>query len=148
MVTRINPYERIKDDPLAKRDRANCCVVALMKVMDCSYKKAYEWCRMKGYRRYGQGMLLADIDKMFTAMSNTPNVKGPYGREKGERITINQFIKKHPKGRFFCVHRGHAFAIIDGVLYDHTDKPRRQIYYARRVYPPHLNNQNKAPNMC
>lgn len=137
MVTRVNPLEEIRDDFRYKGDNRYCCVVALMKVMDCSYDKAYKWCRDKGGRLKGRGMLLSEIDKMFEAMSNTPYRKGPYS--KVQRITINQFIKKHPEGRFFCANRGHAFAIIDGVLYDHTTKPRRQIYYAVRVYPPHLN---------
>ena len=136
MVTRIDPSEEIKDDFRYKDDRNCCCVVALMKVMDCTYDTAYKWCQEKGGRSRRRGMYMPQIVKMFEEMQNTPNKKGPYGKEN--KITINQFIKKHPVGRFFCVHKGHAFAIVDGVLYDHVDKPRRQIYYAHRVYPKHL----------
>lgn len=141
MVDRVDPALEIKDDFRYKSDTKCCCVVTLMKVMNCTYDKAYKWCRDKGGRLNGQGMVIGQVDRMFEAMINTRQVKGPY--TNNNRITITQFIKKHPKGRFFCVHRGHAFAIIDGVLYDHTDKPRRQILYARRVYLPSLETISK-----
>jgi hypothetical protein len=34
------------------------------------------------------------------------------------QITISKFIKRNPKGKFYCKSRGHAFAIIDGVIFD------------------------------
>ena len=36
-------------------------------------------------------------------------------------ITIKSFLKKHPGGRFVCMSRRHAFAIVDGALIDHTN---------------------------
>jgi len=39
-------------------------------------------------------------------------------RKDGEKITLNQLITKFPKGRVYGLKRGHAFAIIDGVLHD------------------------------
>jgi hypothetical protein len=48
------------------------------------------------------------------------------------RITLNQFIKQNPRGRFYVVVRGHAVGIVDGVCID-TLAPRgraRVIFYA------------------
>jgi hypothetical protein len=36
-------------------------------------------------------------------------------------ITIKSFLKKHPVGRFVCMSRRHAFAIVNGALIDHTN---------------------------
>lgn len=33
------------------------------------------------------------------------------------RVTIRKLIKKYPTGNFFCIERGHAFAVIDGVTH-------------------------------
>ena len=33
-------------------------------------------------------------------------------------MTVAQFIRAHPKGRFTLHRRGHAFALIDGVVHD------------------------------
>ena len=51
------------------------------------------------------------------------NKRYPKGRNsEGERVygayTIGKFIKDHPTGRFFILVKGHACAIVDGVLYD------------------------------
>jgi len=51
------------------------------------------------------------------------NKRYPKGRNsEGERVygayTIGKFIKDHPAGRFFILVKGHACAIVDGVLYD------------------------------
>ena len=35
-------------------------------------------------------------------------------------ITVNKFLQKYSKGRFYCVRRGHAFAVVDGVILDTT----------------------------
>lgn len=33
-------------------------------------------------------------------------------------ITLAQFIKAHPRGRYWLGRKGHAFALIDGVVHD------------------------------
>ena len=35
-----------------------------------------------------------------------------------DKITLNKLIKKHPKGKLYCLIRGHAFAIVDGIVND------------------------------
>ncbi len=33
-------------------------------------------------------------------------------------ISLGQFVKTYPKGTYYCIKRGHAFTIKDGVVYD------------------------------
>ena len=37
-------------------------------------------------------------------------------------LTINQFVKRFPVGTFVLVPRGHALAIVNGVVYDNADR--------------------------
>lgn len=39
-------------------------------------------------------------------------------RKEGTGLTLNQLVAQHPTGRVYGMKRGHAFAIIDGVLHD------------------------------
>lgn len=51
--------------------------------------------------------------------------------------TIDSFIETHPKGKWLCLVRGHALAIIDGVLVDNVSRRyngwRRPIEIAYRL---------------
>jgi hypothetical protein len=35
-------------------------------------------------------------------------------------MTVKTFCKKYSNGSYYCQKRGHAFAVIDGICYDHT----------------------------
>jgi hypothetical protein len=50
-------------------------------------------------------------------------------------LTVTRFIAEHPVGRFVVHRRGHAFAIIDGVIHDWSrgTGPRSRIKKAWRV---------------
>jgi hypothetical protein len=39
---------------------------------------------------------------------------------------VKKFIEQNPTGRFICVRRGHAFTIVDGVIYDKVTTTPRQ----------------------
>lgn len=130
----VNPYEEeeICSDPFYKSDRNCCTVVAFTQVFNCSYKDAYEYFHRSVGRVKGRGVKESQVDSIFSNLKKSKWVKGEYSRQN--KITINNFIKKHPKGRFYCVVHQHAVAIIDGVLYDHNRSKRRFIVGAYRVY--------------
>jgi hypothetical protein len=46
------------------------------------------------------------------------------------RMTVGRFARENPRGRFFVLVRGHALAIIDGVIFDWYAKPKRAIVAA------------------
>jgi hypothetical protein len=41
------------------------------------------------------------------------------------RVTVGRFALENPRGRFYCIVRGHALAIINGTIYDWWPRPRR-----------------------
>lgn len=130
----VNVYS--SDHPIGSgikeyKDKNSCTVVALSCVTGNTYKQCYDYMKRFG-RLHGVGMLGSQIKTAFSAMKKFKMVESPYSHTN--RITINQFLKKHPVGKFYCCSRGHAFAIIDGVLYDHTLKLRRQITMSYRFY--------------
>ncbi len=119
--------------PEHKRGTGCCTVYTWSVVFGKPFHICEEYLSRFGYREK-KGMSVKEIDSAFGHVSKHPVAKGCYN--PNNRTTINKFVKDHPKGRFYCVVRGHAFAIIDGVVYDHSKKPRRQIQHAWRVYLP------------
>lgn len=129
-----NPYKEpaICNNPTFKKDNNGCTVVAFCKVFDTDYITAYNFIKKVCDRKHGGGLSTLQIYTLFDNVKKNKWTKCPYGISN--RITINQFIKKHPKGRFYCLVRGHAIAIVDGVLYDYEKGGKRQITTAFRVY--------------
>lgn len=130
-MERVNIYqnEAVKTTREKYIETNDCTVVSMMNVLNISYSEAHKILRMRWDRKHRKGVYMKDLELKLTEYKV---VKGPYDRNN--RITINQFVKKHPVGRFYVCVSGHALSIIDGVVYDHTDKPRRLINRAWRVY--------------
>lgn len=130
-----NPYAEgvLGKDIKSMRDGNACTVVALQCVTGNSYKQCYEYMKKFGRPR-GKGMTTKEVCSALESFKRFKVVKGEYSRKN--RITLNQFVKKHPIGKYYLMHRGHAFAVIDGVVHDHTNGKRRQVTCAYRVYSP------------
>lgn len=136
MVERVDPWEEghpIKLSMDELNEGRACTVVALANVTGYTFEESHKIMKYGGGREDGKGMFREEQLEAFKTLYLTFKiVASPY--TKSNRITINQFLKKHPEGKFYCACRGHAFAIIDGVLYDHSEKLRRQITFAHRFY--------------
>ena len=68
---------------------------------------------------------------------NPPNVTEILTRYMSDRRgikTLNQFVKRYPKGRFHVTVRGHALAVIDGVVYDWKHSGKRRIVGAWEIH--------------
>ncbi len=130
-VVRVNPYAPLKSDSFYARDTKQCTVVTLMVATGRPYRACYDYLKSYG-RMHRKGMCRDDWSLALYSMKKFRIATGDYDMDN--RITIGNFIKKHPVGTFFCASRGHAFAIVDGVLHDHSDKLRRQITIAYRLY--------------
>lgn len=128
-----NTYPDVVPREIRAKREGCCTAYAWSVVFDKPFSVCREYLQRHGYTP-AKGMTSEQVEKAFSSVRKYKFVKGSYS--PNNRITINQFTKKHPKGRFFCMCRGHAFAIVDGVVYDHTQSPRRQIKYAWRVYLP------------
>jgi len=91
-------------------DNDNCTIRAFAIAFGMPYKDAYKMGELSG-RPHGKGYWMYKImDKAREFGYNSIELNG-YG-------TLGQFLKKNITGRFICVRRGHAFAVINGKIYD------------------------------
>src|SRR5947207_9776266 len=109
-------------------------VVSFAEVWQSSYPSAHEH-RRRAFKRKSRKGVPYNLGRE-KAIENCPKTimrAGPYTEEN--RISLERFCKAHPVGRYWVFVRGHALAVIDGVIHDHSHKPRRMVQTAYRVYP-------------
>lgn len=113
---RVAPHEKS-----GIKDNNNCTICALSTAAGIPYNEAYE-IGVKAGRKNGKGFVTAKL--METARDN--GIK--YHKIKSGTITIQKFLKKYPTGRYVVRRRNHAFAIINGIIYDHlNNRPLQRI---------------------
>lgn len=117
----------------SSRETNDCCVRALANACGKSYIEAHRMCEMHN-RDARRGMFEEELDRMFKTFTKVGVIKGPYSSDK--TCTVNTFCKRHPKGRYFVIERRHAFAIIDGIVYDYNYRGARKVIGAWKVIPP------------
>ena len=117
----------------------DCAVRALANAFGAGYAKAHSVLKAAGRQ-----------DKRGTAVDVIHNVvlKGCDGKRGYQlhnvghgweglhkrEVTIGTFCKYHPTGRFYCIVRGHALAIVDGVVQDSgRNRSGRRIYKAYEI---------------
>lgn len=113
------------------KETKDCTVMAWANCFDSTYEKAHSYLKQFG-RPYRRGMFPKEIEAALRAYTKAKVKFGPYNTKN--RILLKDFVVKHPQGRYYVLVRGHALCVKDGVVYDHSDKPRRQITFAARVY--------------
>jgi len=129
-IKHTNPYPKYEKDRLRFKERNDCTVVTFAEVFNTTYDKAHEHLKVNCGRLNRKG--LKTIQLLAPSLKRTKFKVGPYTKQNA--ITIGQFVKKHPIGRYYVCVRGHALAIIDGVVCDHSERFRRKIIFAMRVY--------------
>lgn len=105
----------------------DCAVRAYALFKDIPYDEAHRTFKQRG-RRDGHATKNHIIYELL----------GRDTRKDGEKITLNQLIAKFPRGRVYGLKRGHAFAIIDGVLHDSWKvggKSRTNFYWVDNSTP-------------
>ena len=107
----------------------DCTVKALAITAGISYEDAHALMASVG-RKTGKGangeMILKALSKTLNVTLTPKNVKTCKG-EYGKRLTPNVFARMHPKGKFYCITRNHALAIVDGKVEDWTAGRKHQI---------------------
>ena len=84
-----------------------------------------------GKQKNGKRMRLMGYHptKSFGGRKKLTNPK--YKKETG--YTVKSFMEQHPKGNYFMIVKGHALALVDGILYGNSDEQyngfRRQVHY-------------------
>lgn len=128
-----NIYPRYKPDRVRYKETNDCTVISFAEVWNTTYDRAHRHLKIAFNRKDRRGLA---YDLCKDAVSRCKNTKMRMRSWEGkDRPTLGQFQKQHPQGRYWVFVRGHALAIIDGVIKDHSHKPRRKVIFAYRVYP-------------
>lgn len=109
----------------------DCSVKALAIALGTSYELAHRHLQLHCSRRKGRGIRSSLV--LPQSLKNTQFKVGPYTAKS--KVSLSTFCKKHPEGRFYVAVAGHAIGIVDGVVFDSVDSPRRMVKWAIRVYP-------------
>lgn len=108
--------------------RGDCTVVTLSTLTGWTYKEADEYISEYSSNKHGRPNW-CEWEETIHSLGFTEKL--PYTRNY--KITVNQFLKKHPQGEYVIGTRGHTFLIKDGKVLDHSWKPRRRIFMAIQV---------------
>jgi hypothetical protein len=121
-----------------KRETNDCFVRALMTSANLQYTEAHKMAATLFSRKYGKGTfgvpVVMTAEKTQTAFQNlgltATKEDNTYTRswdKTGRKLpmTIAVFIKKNPRGSFLILVRGHALAIVDGVIHDWPNAAQR-----------------------
>lgn len=121
-------------------ERSDCTVRAYAVAAQVGYDEAHTFMRVKCKRPTGDGPEIRNIRAAFEACGYeelvTRNREAYSFSGRDYYITLAQFIKAHPRGRYFVIRQGHAFAVVDGVVRDWLNGrtgPRSRIRQAWRL---------------
>jgi hypothetical protein len=95
-----------------RNETKDCTVRALSLAANLPYEKVHE-----AFKKYGRkdGHAMHNTRCNFKKVSKLLNLETRNIQRSG---TVRKLIKRYPKGNIFCLMRGHAFAVIDGVSHD------------------------------
>lgn len=144
VAQRINPHVRDRYasgilETQACRDLAfaetnDCTVRALAVWAGIPYTEAHAMLRDGANRppRKGcyPGHVVGSIGRRIEIRVDYVDVRGSWSRRQHARavsMTLGAFVKAYPRGRFYVIVRGHALAVIDGIIHDWHAGLRRPI---------------------
>lgn len=129
------------------RERNDCTVRAIAVAGKLPWSYVNDRLIKAGIRRPRKGASLSRAVDHITRFAPGVTARVVLGGESGleawynkrARVSLNRFLAAHPKGRFVVAYYGHAFAIVDGVVYDNVSIGKsRRIYCAYEII---LNDQ-------
>lgn len=123
-----------------KDDRQDCTVQALANVTALTYDEAHELLERHGRKRkrgFNIGRLLrlhpilnffrfqpVGLEKTFKHFRKSDGWGERVRATRSKTMTVNQFVRTHPRGRFYLTTNTHAFALIDGGVVDNLRNPK------------------------
>lgn len=109
-----------------QRERADCAVRALSTVLSIPYYEAHRIAEDGGRK--------AGCRASIVKVANSARRHYRLEKMRGSRRTLRRFCREHPVGRFLVRKSGHAFALIDGIVFDMVEQsPDCIITHAWRV---------------
>lgn len=127
-----------------KEEKNDCTVKALAVSLAIPYDQAYLYAKQRLNRRRNVGPTAKVLQRAFSFDSSFNELKGKAlkttykqvdGRMLDREMTIGTFAKMYSSGTYYIVVRGHALVVKDGIVFDHSDKPKRRIKMAWKVEP-------------
>ena len=115
------------------KEHNDCTVKAFAVAFDTTYDKAHAFLKEYCGRKNRHGIRAREHLPHKLKKTKTQIVEDAWDIQNGTGITLNAFCKKYPTGRFFVTVRGHAIAVVDGVVYDFKHSPKRKVLYAFQV---------------
>ena len=135
----MQTFKELQEISTKYRERNDCTVKALATLFGCTYGVAHRALAKHGRQR-GCGATWRTIEKarhdlsykcgVVVSTNGAPHMLPSNAKYFGHRVvTINQFMKEHPRGTYMLSMRGHVATLRDGVLYDWTadTAKRRQV---------------------
>lgn len=109
-------------------DSNNCTVLALAATLGISYDEAFNLAKDTWRRAPKKGVPLRVLDFHFTSKMGAKKVdtKKVYHTKHNNKnvickMTVGTFAKEYSSGNYYVVVSGHALAINDGKILDHTN---------------------------
>lgn len=120
-------WERYERERIAANESNDCTVISLATLLGWSYGKARTVMRVVGGREdRGRG-------SMHMAAKGIKPLVEVNGLCPDKGVTLGEFCRVHKRGKYWVNVTGHALAVIDGKIYDHSYSPRRRVRYAWRL---------------
>ena len=94
-----------------ENEKKDCAVRALSLVANLPYEKVHLAFQKCG-RKNGKGII---IQKKLQKVCKILNLTAKQIKRSG---SVNKLIQENPIGHVYCTKRGHAFALINGVVHD------------------------------
>ena len=137
-------FDKLSEDPLAKKDRNNCTVMATSLLCDIPYNTAYNACRDVGRRKHNHGMTYGEVNKVIKSLGFkleevSTRSRAPWNGNKwtvdfeprqpnGHGYTCKSIHKLLPnKGKYLLCFRGHVCAYVDGKVEDWTNGRKHRV---------------------
>lgn len=134
MTEWVDNWPKYKADRDRMKETRDCTVVSFCEVWGAPYHLAHEHLRKQFGRRNRRGPSWASVEDAVSKCPKTKMDKLWSIKESDKHLSLGQFCKEHPTGRYWVFVRGHALAVIDGVVIDHCHKPRRIVKLAYKVH--------------
>jgi hypothetical protein len=126
----MQTFSELQEVSKKYREHNDCTVKALATLFGCTYGVAHRALAKHGRKRgcgatwHTIGLAKRDLAERFGLTISTngaPHMLPSSAKYFGHRVvTINQFMKEHPRGVYMLSVRGHVATLRDGVLYDWT----------------------------
>ena len=147
--------KNINVNSLEYNDSNGCSVYAISNSFDITYDEAYDFCKVmynrelkRGVKTYlfcGRNNMISNhrisyFGKRMRVIENTH-----YSSGKKRKMSVQTFIKNHPKGTFILGVRGHTFVVKDSVvygIYNDSKKLRTHVSECWEVYDSENNGND------